>query len=192
MNRHVTRRNFLAGSAAAGTALSALADTPAEKPAILGGPKAHPDAFPSWPVFDQAEERAVTETLRSGKWYRGNGRQVAAFEQAYAQLTGAKLLPGHSQRNQRLVDQPPRGGSRARRRSGGARLHVHRHRQCGAAPARTAGLRGHRSGDVPDGRAQDRSGHHPANPRHHSRSPGRQCLRPRSDPPHRRRAQSFR
>ena len=32
----------------------------------------------------------MLDTLRSGKWYRGNGKNVARFEEAYAQLTGAK------------------------------------------------------------------------------------------------------
>ena len=32
----------------------------------------------------------MLDTLRSGKWYRGNGRNVARFEEAYAQLTGAR------------------------------------------------------------------------------------------------------
>jgi dTDP-4-amino-4,6-dideoxygalactose transaminase len=51
---------------------------------------AHPEPFPAWPIIDQTEERAILETLRSGKWYRGNGKSVARFETAYAQLTGAK------------------------------------------------------------------------------------------------------
>jgi dTDP-4-amino-4,6-dideoxygalactose transaminase len=46
--------------------------------------------FPSWPVFDQTEERAMLDTLRSGKWYRGGGVTVDRFEEAYARLTGAK------------------------------------------------------------------------------------------------------
>jgi dTDP-4-amino-4,6-dideoxygalactose transaminase len=28
--------------------------------------------------------------LRSGKWYRGNGKNVARFEEVYSQLTGAR------------------------------------------------------------------------------------------------------
>jgi perosamine synthetase len=60
------------------------------KPAILGGAKTFTGAFPAWPVYDQTEEKAVLETLRSGKWFRGSGKNVARFEQAYAQLTGAK------------------------------------------------------------------------------------------------------
>src|SRR3954471_13711751 len=83
-----TRRRFLAAAPLAGAALAA--DAPNENPALLGGPKSHPDPFPSWPVFDQTEERAVLDTLRSGKWYRGSGKNVARFEETYAQLTGAK------------------------------------------------------------------------------------------------------
>src|SRR5438270_6979135 len=83
-----TRRRFLAAAPLAGAALAA--DAPNEKPALLGGPKSHPDPFPSWPIFDQTEERAVLDTLRSGKWYRGSGKNVARFEEAYARLTGAK------------------------------------------------------------------------------------------------------
>src|SRR5690348_5660116 len=83
-----TRRRFLAAAPLAGVALAA--ETPGDRPAMLGGAKAHPAAFPSWPLFDSVEERAVAETLHSGKWYRGSGKNVARFEEAYAQLTGAK------------------------------------------------------------------------------------------------------
>src|SRR3954447_13313357 len=83
-----TRRNFLAAAPLAGAAIAA--DAPSDKPAILGGAKAHPAPFPSWPIFDRPEEDAVLQTLRSGKWYRGNGKNVAAFEDAYARLTGTK------------------------------------------------------------------------------------------------------
>jgi dTDP-4-amino-4,6-dideoxygalactose transaminase len=85
---HPTRRSFLAAAPLASAAWAA--DLPGDRPAILGGAKQHPAPFPSWPVFDETEERAVLGTLRSGKWYRGNGKNVAAFEEAYAQLTGAK------------------------------------------------------------------------------------------------------
>lgn len=87
MKPHVSRRHFLAGASLTATA---LADTPAVKPAILGGAKAHPEAFPGWPVFDQTEERTLMDSLRSGKWYRGSGQMVNRFEKAYADLTGAK------------------------------------------------------------------------------------------------------
>lgn len=74
----------------AGAAFGLAAGRAAVKPALLGGPKTHPARFPSWPVFDQTEERALLDTLHSGKWYRGDGQTVTKFERAYAQLTGAK------------------------------------------------------------------------------------------------------
>ena len=91
MKHSVSRRNFLVGAPLAATALAA--DTPAGaygKPAILGGPKTFTGAFPGWPVYDQTEERALIDTLHSGKWNRGSGQMVSKFEKAYAQLTGAK------------------------------------------------------------------------------------------------------
>jgi len=92
MNHSVSRRNFLAAAPIAATALAADAPVGAgAKPALLGGPKTFTGAFPGWPVYDQTEERAVLDTLHSGKWYRGNGEMVRKFEQAYAQLTGAKF-----------------------------------------------------------------------------------------------------
>ncbi|MCX6630125.1 MAG: DegT/DnrJ/EryC1/StrS family aminotransferase [Candidatus Solibacter sp.] len=90
MKHPISRRNLLAGAPLALTALAA--DTPADtggKPAMLGGPKAFKGAFPGWPAYDQTEERALIDTLRSGKWYRGSGQTVGKFEQAYARLTGA-------------------------------------------------------------------------------------------------------
>lgn len=90
MSSDVTRRRFLTASPLAGAALGLAAGKPADKPALLGGPKTYPGRFPSWPVFDQTEERALLDTLHSGKWYRGDGHAVTKFEQAYAELTGAK------------------------------------------------------------------------------------------------------
>lgn len=80
----LTRRTLLA---AAGTA--AMAST--EKPALLGGKKTRTQPWPSWPVFDQTEEKAILGTLRSGNWFRGNGAHVDRFEKSYAELTGARL-----------------------------------------------------------------------------------------------------
>ncbi len=73
--------------AATGPNLLAAEDN---KPAKLGGPKAHPGSWPDWPVQDQTEQKALLDTLHSGQWFRGNGKQVAQFEEAYAKLTGAK------------------------------------------------------------------------------------------------------
>jgi len=91
MQPPVTRRRFLRASTLAPAAISLKAAPAVATPAILGGSKAHPTPFPSWPVFDQSEERAVLDTLRSGKWYRGSGKRVDQFQKAYADLTGAKF-----------------------------------------------------------------------------------------------------
>jgi dTDP-4-amino-4,6-dideoxygalactose transaminase len=82
--KDVTRRGFLAATAA-GAAMAAN-----EKPAILGGPKIRTRGWPGWPVIDKTEDDALLATLRGKRWYRGSGRQVDAFEKAYAEATGAK------------------------------------------------------------------------------------------------------
>ena len=102
MRPSVTRRRFVGASALASAALNleaappaeTPADTSAAMPAILGGAKAHPQPFPSWPVFNETEERGVLDTLRSGKWYRGTGKMVDQFQRAYADLTGARFCLG--------------------------------------------------------------------------------------------------
>ncbi|MBS1873851.1 MAG: DegT/DnrJ/EryC1/StrS family aminotransferase [Acidobacteria bacterium] len=71
--------------------------------ALFGGNPVRTKPFPSWPVFDAAEERAVLEVLRSGKWWRnsqgedgaqdhdGEGpSQTAQFQRAFAQSHGAR------------------------------------------------------------------------------------------------------
>jgi len=88
----VTRRSFLAAAPAAGMAtVSTKARVPVAKPALLGGKPVRTQRFPSWPVFDQKEEQALVEVVRSGHWFRGNGENVKGFEEAYARLTGAKF-----------------------------------------------------------------------------------------------------
>ncbi len=91
----VTRRGFLAAAPVAGAAMTPpKAGVSIEKPALLGGKRVRTERFPSWPVFDQREEQALAEVLRSGKWFRGYGdaaRTIPRFEQAYARLTGAKF-----------------------------------------------------------------------------------------------------
>ncbi|MCX7045311.1 MAG: DegT/DnrJ/EryC1/StrS family aminotransferase [Candidatus Sumerlaeota bacterium] len=62
----------------------------AEKPVLLGGKPARTEAFPSWPVIAENDEKAWMDVLRSRKWFRGYGDQVNRFEEAYAKLTGAK------------------------------------------------------------------------------------------------------
>ncbi len=89
MKPPVSRRNFLAAASAA-TAGVSLAAPSNQTLALLGGKPVRTAPFPSWPRFDKVEEHAWLEVLRSGKWFRGYGKQVDRFEQAYAQLTGAK------------------------------------------------------------------------------------------------------
>lgn len=92
------RRSFIGKVALAGTGLAmglpgftfAIADD--GKPAILGGVKAHSGDFPKWPIFNQVEEKALADVLKSGKWGRLDGNVMRQFETAYAKLMGA----GHS------------------------------------------------------------------------------------------------
>jgi dTDP-4-amino-4,6-dideoxygalactose transaminase len=101
MRSKVSRRRFLETASLAGAGLSlggvtgggsgaAAAESGAAKPAILGGAPVCTNGFPGWPVFDQVEEKALQDTLHSGQWFRGSGKAVARFEEAYARLTGAK------------------------------------------------------------------------------------------------------
>jgi|RhiMethySRZTD1v2_1073278.scaffolds.fasta_scaffold02948_5 perosamine synthetase len=57
-------------------------------PALLGGTPVRRTPFPSWPIADAREEDALVRVIRSGRWNRGDN--VAAFESAYAALTGAR------------------------------------------------------------------------------------------------------
>jgi len=100
----ISRRKFLGVAAAAGTGIvMAPASTFAgskniipimlsddDKPALLGGPKAHPDRFPRWPVYDSTEEQALIDVLRSNNWGRLDGKVTARFEEEYAKLMGMK------------------------------------------------------------------------------------------------------
>jgi perosamine synthetase len=75
------RRAFLA----AGTAGAVVANS--DKPAVLGGRPVRSTPFPSWPVADRSEEKAILEVLRSGRWNRGS--VVERFEGEYARLVGS-------------------------------------------------------------------------------------------------------
>ena len=96
MNKRVSRRRFLEAVAAGGALavpVRVRAQTPAASgggkgPALLGGSPVRRTRFPSWPVADRREEDALVNLVRSGEWFRG--KNVAAFESAYASLTGAK------------------------------------------------------------------------------------------------------
>jgi perosamine synthetase len=98
----VSRRSFLGTVMAAGTLTrgssaragvrpprqSSPGGTAANTPALLGGTPVRRTPFPSWPVADAREEEALVRVIRSGRWNRGDN--VAAFESAYASLTGAR------------------------------------------------------------------------------------------------------
>lgn len=98
----VTRRRFLATtvgglglaasvrSATAASSSPATAATPSSQPALLGGRPVRQDGFPNWPVVGENDEQAINGVLQSGRWFRGSGRRVAEFEEAYARLMGAK------------------------------------------------------------------------------------------------------
>jgi len=82
----MTRREAVA-AAAAGMTMVASAQA---KPAALGGDPVRKKAFPGWPIVGPAEKEGMQRVLNSGKWYRGNGKEVVAFEERYAQLVGSK------------------------------------------------------------------------------------------------------
>jgi perosamine synthetase len=103
MFTQLSRRTFLGTIVAAGaTAASARSAhgrsatapqaAPAVKvsnePALLGGTPVRRTPFPGWPVADAREEEALTAVVRGGKWNRS--QNVAAFEEKYAALTGAR------------------------------------------------------------------------------------------------------
>src|SRR6516162_554121 len=102
MKSNVNRRQFLETTSLAGAGLSlglaplaSANEAPApaallsDKPAKLGG-KPLCSGFPGWPVFDETEEKALHDTLHTGQWYRGSGKAVSRFEDAFEQLTGAR------------------------------------------------------------------------------------------------------
>jgi dTDP-4-amino-4,6-dideoxygalactose transaminase len=58
--------------------------------ALFGGTPVRTRAFASWPVFDEADEARVLTALRSGRWGRLAGDQVAEFEQRFATMHGCR------------------------------------------------------------------------------------------------------
>jgi perosamine synthetase len=104
MAHTISRRGFMTAAAGAAVATRAarVAAVPrgvpapavfaaaAEKPVLLGGPPVRSTPFPSWPVVDEREEKALSDVLHSGKWFRLDGQTVDRFEEAYARLTGAR------------------------------------------------------------------------------------------------------
>jgi dTDP-4-amino-4,6-dideoxygalactose transaminase len=89
MSRALSRRGFMAATSAVGVGLTLTSTAAAaDKPALLGGKPVRTKGYSSWPLVTEADEQAVTEVVHSGRWYRN--RSVEQFEQAYAEMNGAK------------------------------------------------------------------------------------------------------
>lgn len=58
------------------------------KLAILGGVKTRTRPFTTWPVFGLPEEERLLRVLRSGKWGKLHGDEVAEFERRFASMHG--------------------------------------------------------------------------------------------------------
>jgi dTDP-4-amino-4,6-dideoxygalactose transaminase len=58
--------------------------------AVNGGQPVRSTPFPAWPTADPADEAALLEVLRSGKWGSTHGDLVARFEQEFAQYQDAR------------------------------------------------------------------------------------------------------
>jgi dTDP-4-amino-4,6-dideoxygalactose transaminase len=58
--------------------------------AFFGGEKVRTRPFPAWPVFGPEEELRLLRVLRSGKWGKLHGDEVAEFERRFAALHGCK------------------------------------------------------------------------------------------------------
>lgn len=58
--------------------------------ALFGGPPVRTKPFPTWPIFDEAEEARLLCTLRSGRWGRLDGTEVAEFEERFATMHGCR------------------------------------------------------------------------------------------------------
>jgi len=56
--------------------------------AIHGGPQTWTGTWPTWPVWDDGERRALNEVLESGQWWYGE--RVRAFETAFAAYQDAQ------------------------------------------------------------------------------------------------------
>jgi len=61
------------------------------KLAINGGPKVREKAFPSWPVWDESDCRALVDVCNSGQWWSVGGTKVKEFEQTFAAYCGCKV-----------------------------------------------------------------------------------------------------
>lgn len=60
------------------------------KLALLGGKPVRTKPFTAWPIFGKPEEARLLRTLRSGKWGRLQGKEVAELEKRFAEMHGCK------------------------------------------------------------------------------------------------------
>lgn len=93
----VGRRQFLAAASVGSLSVAATGSTPsvasvfskdASKLAVLGGQPVRSEPFPSWPIWDEADEQAVIPVLRKGRWSRN--AVVNEAEADFAKLMGTK------------------------------------------------------------------------------------------------------
>ena len=68
--------------------------TTSSKLALLGGEPVRTRPFTAWPIFGKPEEKRLLRTLRSGKWGKLNGPEVAEFERRFAAMHGCKHAIG--------------------------------------------------------------------------------------------------
>jgi dTDP-4-amino-4,6-dideoxygalactose transaminase len=59
--------------------------------AIEGGTPVRSRPWPRWPIFDETEEQAILEVVRSGKWWSVEGTKVREFEEAFARFQDAQF-----------------------------------------------------------------------------------------------------
>jgi dTDP-4-amino-4,6-dideoxygalactose transaminase len=58
--------------------------------ALFGGSPVRTSPFPSWPIFGAPEEASLLRVLRSGRWGRLQGTEVAEFESRFAAMHGCR------------------------------------------------------------------------------------------------------
>ena len=61
-----------------------------EKLALLGGTPVKARPFPTWPQYDENEEKALIDVLHSRIWWRTPGKQTLEFEERFAAYQEAK------------------------------------------------------------------------------------------------------
>ena len=173
--RAVNRRRFVAPLRRPGWAWPWAAERPwppTSRP-CLGGKRTRSQPFPSWPVTGRTKRRSCWPPPQRQVVPRRR-RNVDKFEAAYARLTGAKHCIATNGGTTALVRRAGRPGHRAGRRGHRHALHLHRQHHGDHDALCPAGLRRHRSGDVPDRSGQDRGGHHRPHGGDHARPHRRQ------------------